>query len=54
MTRVWSGARRWIAAAAALAAAACTTTGAAPDAPRPALWKLADADTTIYLFGTIH
>lgn len=21
---------------------------------RPALWKLADADTTIYLFGTIH
>lgn len=27
----------------------------APPAPlRPALWKLADADTTIYLFGTIH
>ena len=23
-------------------------------ATRPALWKLADADTTIYLFGTIH
>ena len=23
-------------------------------APKPALWKLADADTTIYLFGTIH
>lgn len=23
-------------------------------APRPALWKLADADTTIYLFGTVH
>ncbi len=22
--------------------------------PRPALWKIADADTTIYLFGTIH
>lgn len=22
--------------------------------PRPALWKVADADTTIYLFGTIH
>jgi len=22
--------------------------------PAPALWKLADADTTIYLFGTIH
>lgn len=26
----------------------------APDHPRPALWKVADADTTIYLFGTIH
>src|SRR3546814_13850532 len=23
-------------------------------APRVALWKLADSDTTIYLFGTIH
>ena len=22
--------------------------------PNPALWRLADADTTIYLFGTIH
>lgn len=22
--------------------------------PRPALWRLADADTTIWLFGTIH
>ncbi len=22
--------------------------------PRPALWKVADADTTIWLFGTIH
>ncbi len=32
---------------------------AAPPAPlarqmKPALWKVADADTTIYLFGTIH
>jgi uncharacterized protein YbaP (TraB family) len=27
---------------------------AQPAAARPALWKLADADTTIYLFGTIH
>ena len=54
-TRVWAGLRRAAAAAAALATAACTTTPApAPDAPRPALWKIADADTTIYLFGTIH
>ncbi|MDO6413181.1 TraB/GumN family protein [Sphingomonas sp. BIUV-7] len=27
---------------------------ATPASARPALWKLADADTTIYLFGTIH
>lgn len=27
---------------------------AAPAEVKPALWKLADADTTIYLFGTIH
>jgi uncharacterized protein YbaP (TraB family) len=25
-----------------------------PAAPKPALWKVADRDTTIYLFGTIH
>jgi uncharacterized protein len=23
-------------------------------APKPGLWKLADSDTTIYLFGTVH
>lgn len=27
---------------------------AAPPALKPALWKIADADTTIYLFGTVH
>jgi len=26
----------------------------APEAGRPALWAVSDADTTIYLFGTIH
>ena len=26
----------------------------APAAKGPALWKVADADTTIYLFGTVH
>jgi uncharacterized protein YbaP (TraB family) len=35
-------------------AASCTTPAPAPQAPRPALWKVADADTTVYLFGTIH
>lgn len=40
---------------------ATTTLSCATPAPtkaaaaaKPALWKLADADTTIYLFGTIH
>jgi len=32
---------------------AAATTTAAP-AKGPALWKVADADTTIYLFGTVH
>lgn len=40
------------------AASACTTAQPAAElaaqGPRPALWKLADEDTTIYLFGTIH
>ncbi|WP_338503247.1 TraB/GumN family protein [Sphingomonas kaistensis] len=25
-----------------------------PSDPKPALWKVADKDTTVYLFGTIH
>jgi uncharacterized protein len=32
----------------------CLALISAAPPPRPALWKLADADTTIYLFGTIH
>ncbi|WP_226372732.1 TraB/GumN family protein [Allosphingosinicella flava] len=46
---------RWAACTAAAALAACTTSSAqeAP-AAKPALWKLADEDTTVYLFGTIH
>lgn len=39
----------------ALAATACAGAPAAePAAARPAMWKVADKDTTIYLFGTIH
>lgn len=41
----------------ALAAFAALLSGcasAAPPSARPALWKVADADTTLYLFGTIH
>lgn len=48
----------WLAkAAAALGLAALGTTATparAPVDPRPALWKVVDRDTTIYLFGTIH
>lgn len=42
------------AAAAALTACAPQQAPAASAAPRPAMWKLADADTTVYLFGTFH
>lgn len=31
-----------------------TTATPAPEQVHPALWKVADEDTTIYLFGTIH
>lgn len=35
---------------------ACSPATTPPQQPpaRPALWKVADADTTIYLFGTVH
>lgn len=40
----------------ATSTASCAKPAPAPaaKAARPGLWKLADADTTIYLFGTIH
>ena len=53
--------RNWLktsgAALAAVALAGCAAqTSAAPAAAevKPALWKVADEDTTLYLFGTIH
>ena len=46
---------RRLAAFGAIAATACASAPAAgPKPASPALWKVADADTTIYLFGTIH
>ena len=46
---------RRLAAFSAVAAAACAAAPAAePKTASPALWKVADHDTTIYLFGTIH
>ncbi|MDB5715524.1 MAG: TraB/GumN family protein [Sphingomonadales bacterium] len=43
-------------ALAALVLLSCRSnqTEAAPPQAKPALWKVSDADTTIYLFGTIH
>ena len=42
----------------ATAAAGCSTAAPAPavsaSSARPALWQVADEDTKIYLFGTIH
>lgn len=34
--------------------AKATTPAPAPRQMKPALWKVADEDTTIYLFGTVH
>src|SRR5688572_3865570 len=49
---------RLLAAGAALALAGCTTPQAAESgkaaAAKPAMWRVADEDTTIYLFGTFH
>jgi uncharacterized protein len=44
-------------AAATMALAACGQDAAGPEAgpaATPALWRVADADTTVYLFGSIH
>lgn len=40
--------------AALLALGSAPASAAAAHSARPALWSVADADTTIYLFGTIH
>ena len=47
---------RWVLPALSLLAACASASPPPPKAPpaHPALWKLSDADTTIYLFGTIH
>ncbi|MBA3511031.1 TraB/GumN family protein [Sphingomonas sp.] len=47
--------RRGLAMLGVVALASCATTPPAESATgRPALWQVADRDTTIYLFGTIH
>ncbi|MBX7496043.1 TraB/GumN family protein [Qipengyuania sp. 6B39] len=37
-----------------VASASATAVATPPAAEGPALWKVADEDTTIYLFGTVH
>lgn len=46
--------RRGLAALGLAAAAGCSTLIASPAEAKPALWRVADKDTTVYLFGTIH
>lgn len=45
---------RTLTAAIALAACTFTAPAMAQTQLKPALWKVADEDTTIYLFGTVH
>jgi uncharacterized protein YbaP (TraB family) len=54
MAGLWTKLRQGLAALGAISLAACTTPQPASKEARPALWKLSDADTNIYLFGTIH
>ena len=51
---IWSKLRNGFAALAAVAAASCASVPQTESPRGPALWKVADADTTIYLFGTFH
>jgi uncharacterized protein YbaP (TraB family) len=54
MAAWWTKLKQGLAALGAFSLAACTTPQPGAQEARPALWKLSDADTTIYLFGTIH
>lgn len=54
MAALWTKLRQGLAALGAFSLAACATPQPSSDEARPALWKVSDADTTIYLFGTIH
>lgn len=51
----WRGSRRLLSTLAVFSiAAGAQAQEPARAAPGPAIWKLSDEDTTIYLFGTIH
>lgn len=46
--------RKTLAAFLSLVLTACGTSAPAAPQAKPAMWKLSDPDTTIYLFGTVH
>ena len=53
--RVMNWMKRGLAALGLIAVAGCTTAPqTASDVARPALWRVSDPDTSIYLFGTFH
>lgn len=52
--RLWNRIRNSLAALGMAVLAAGASAPAEAKAARPALWKVADADTSIYLFGTVH
>ena len=46
--------KRGLAALGLAALASCATAPQTVEAARPALWRVSDPDTTVYLFGTFH
>jgi hypothetical protein len=54
LSRLRAGATGAVAATLALVGCAPQTSPHAPAAAKPAMWRVADEDTTIYMFGTIH
>lgn len=52
MLRKWI--QRGLAAFGLAALASCATVPETAATGKPAMWRVADADTTVYLFGTIH
>lgn len=46
--------RKYLSLLLAFVVSACGSAAPAAPAAKPAMWKLSDPDTTIYLFGTVH
>lgn len=51
---IWNRLRRVAAIGMAVLAGCATTAATAPKPAKPAMWRVADHDTSIYLFGTVH